>query len=68
MQVTLDIKSDKAPFIIETLKSIKGVKITSITEDKTIYLEEFADAYKQTELAEQGQITLKTFEELLNEL
>lgn len=69
MQVTLDIKEDKASFILATLKSIRGVKITSIKGDKaSSYLKEFADAYKQTELAEQGKIKLKTFDDLLDEL
>ncbi len=68
MQVTLDIKSDKASFILETLRAIKGVKVVSVKDEKASYLKELADAYEQTKLAEQGKVKLKTFDELLNEV
>jgi hypothetical protein len=68
MQVTLEIKGDKAFSILEVLKSMKGVKVKSVDQSKDEYLKSLSHAYKQTELAEQGKLQLKSFDELINEL
>ncbi|KQM66388.1 hypothetical protein ASE74_08260 [Pedobacter sp. Leaf216] len=68
MQVTLEIKDDNAFSILETLKNIKGIKIKNIEQSNDEYLNDLANAYKETELAEQGKIKLKRFEDLINEI
>lgn len=68
MQVTLEIKGDKAFSILEVLKSMKGVKVKSVDQSKDEYLRSLSHAYQQTELAEQGKANLKSFDELINEL
>ncbi len=69
MQVTLEINGDKALSILEVLKNIKGVKVTSVTPpDVRLKKKQLNDAFQQTEQAEQGKIKLKTFDELLSEL
>jgi len=68
MQVTLEIKDDNAFSILETLKSIKGIKIKNIEQSNEKYLTDLANAYKETELAEKGKIKLKKFEDLIDEI
>ncbi len=68
MQVTLEIRDDNALSILETLKSIKGIKIKNIEQSNEKYLSELANAFKETELAEKGHINLKKFEDLINEI
>lgn len=68
MEVTLEIKGENAFSILETLKSIKGVKIKNIDQLKEQYLNELANAYKETELAEKGKLSLKRFEDLVDEI
>ncbi|MBC6111070.1 hypothetical protein ACFOG5_18505 [Pedobacter fastidiosus] len=68
MEVTLEIKGENAFSILETLKSIKGVKIKNIDQLKEQYLNELANAYKETELAEKGKLNLKRFEDLVDEI
>ncbi len=53
---------------METLKSIKGIKIKNIEQSNEKYLSELANAFKETELAEKGHINLKKFEDLINEI
>ncbi|WP_316832586.1 hypothetical protein [Pedobacter aquatilis] len=68
MEVTLEIKEDKALSILETLKSMKGVTIKSIDKLKEKQLKDLAKAFQETQLAEEGKIKLKTFNELIDEL
>ncbi|MFW0715641.1 hypothetical protein [Pedobacter sp. N23S346] len=68
MQVTLEIKDDDALSILETLKSIKGIRIKNIDQSNEKYLTDLANAFKETELAEKGKIKLKRFEDLINEI
>lgn len=68
MIVKLEIKNEIAASLLEVLKQIKGVTIKSLNNKKIAYLLELQEAYHQTELAEKGEIELKTFDELINEL
>jgi hypothetical protein len=68
MQVTLEITDDNALSILETLKSIKGIRIKNIEQSNEKYLNDLANAFKETELAEKGKIKLKRFEDLINEI
>ena len=68
MEITLEIKRDDAFSILETLKSIKGVKIKNIEQLKENYLKDLSNAYHETELAEKGKLKLKRFEDLVDEI
>ncbi|RNL55106.1 hypothetical protein [Pedobacter jejuensis] len=68
MEVTLEIKDDKAISILETLRTMKGIKIKNFSKTKDKYLNDLAQAYKESELAEKGKLKLKSFEDLINEI
>ncbi|MFD2285679.1 hypothetical protein GJU39_08790 [Pedobacter petrophilus] len=68
MEITLEIPNDEVFSILETLKRIKGIRIKNIDQVKETYLMELSGAYKETELSEKGQIKLKRFEDLVDEI
>ena len=71
MQVTLEIKGDKAFSILDVLKSMKGVKVKSVEpelQSKEEYLLDLKGAVDEINLAKAGKVKLKTFDELLNEI
>ena len=71
MQVTLEIKGDKAFSILDVLKSMKGVKVKSVEpemQSKEEYLLDLKGAVDEVNLAKAGKVKLKTFDELLNEI
>lgn len=71
MQVTLEINSDSASSILEVLKQIKGVTITSVetvVQPKEEILKGIQQAVVEVRLARAGKKKLKTFDELLSEL
>lgn len=47
---------------------MKGVKIKNIDQFKEKYLSDLSDAFQDTELAEQGKLKLKRFEDLIDEI
>lgn len=70
MQVTLEINEKRAMAILEAIKRIKGVEVKAVEPTSTdgSYVQEFREAFRQTKLAEQGKLKLKTFDELIGEL
>jgi len=68
MQVLLEINEDKALSILEVLKNIKGVTVKSVNKSRDKYIAEFKEAFLQTEQDEKGEIKLKSFDELIDEL
>ncbi|QPH37774.1 hypothetical protein [Pedobacter endophyticus] len=68
MEIILEIKDDEAFSILEKLKNIKGIRISNTEELKAKYLNDLAAAYRETELAEQGKLKLKRFEDLVDEI
>ncbi len=70
MQVTLEINGKRAMDILDAIKRIKGVEVKSIepSSTKDTHAQSFKEAFRQTELAEQGKLELKTFDELISEL
>ena len=71
MQVTLEINSDSASSILDVLRRIKGVKVTSVeavAQPKEEILEGIKQAVIEVKLAREGKKKLKTFDELLSEL
>ena len=68
MKLILDIKDDKAAFIMELLSNFKFVKARSITPYKAEVLEGLKEAVEQVNLAKQGKVKLKSARQLLDEL
>jgi hypothetical protein len=68
MKVLLDIKDNKAEFVMELLRSLSFVKVEPISTNKAQFLKEFKASVEEVILAKKGKIKLKTAEQLLNEL
>ena len=68
MKVLLDIKDNKAEFVMELLQSLSFVKAEAISTSKANFLKDFKQAVDEVALAKQGKIKLKTADQLLDEL
>ena len=68
MRVLLDIKDNKAGFIIELLNNFPFVKSTTLTPSKAQVLEELKEAVDNMNLVKQGKLKARPAKELLNEL
>ena len=68
MKVILDIKDNKADFVMELLQNLAFVKVETVSTLKANFLKEFKEAVEEVNLAKQGKVRLKTAEQLLNEL
>jgi hypothetical protein len=68
MKVLLDIKDNKADFVMELLSSLSFVKAEPISPAKAQFFKELKASVEEVVLAKQGKIKLKTAEQLLDEL
>jgi len=68
MKVLLDIKDNKADFVMELLQSLSFVKTETISPAKAHFLKEFKQSIEEVNLAKQGKIKLKTVDQLLDGL
>ncbi len=68
MKVLLDIKDQKADFILELLKSFSYVKTQKLTESKAQVLEELKEAVDNMKLVKKGKMKARPAKELLDEL
>ena len=68
MKVLLDIKDNKADFVMELLQNFTFVKTETISPAKARFLKEFKRSIDEVNLAEQGKIKLRSAEELIDEL
>jgi hypothetical protein len=68
MKVLLDIKDDKADFVMELLENFNFVKTELISPSKARFLEEFKQTIEEVNLAEQGKLKVKSAEQLIDEL
>ncbi|MBC7399928.1 MAG: hypothetical protein H7289_08280 [Mucilaginibacter sp.] len=68
MKVILDIKDDKAPFIMEVLKNLKDVKTKPLTSYKAEVLEGVQEAIDEVRLIRQGKLKGISAKDLLDEL
>ena len=69
MKLIVDIKDDKAAFILELLQSFPFVKnAEAIKEQKSKLKSEIAEAVEEVKLAKKGKKKLKSFDQFLNEL
>jgi hypothetical protein len=68
MKVLLDIKDNKADFVMELLGSLSFVKTEPLSYKKAQFIKEFKTSLEDVVLAKQGKIKLQTADDLLNEL
>ncbi|MFM8850007.1 MAG: hypothetical protein ACKOE5_06405 [Cytophagales bacterium] len=68
MKVLLDVKDNKAAFVLELLRNLSYVKAEPISAGKAQFLKELRESVKEVKLAKQGKVKLRTAEQLLNEL
>ena len=67
MKVLLDIKDEKAPFVMEVLKNFKFVKAEPLTEKEEI-IEDIKQGVKEVNQIRAGKLKGIPIEELLHEL
>ncbi len=68
MKVLLDIKDDKAGFLLEILRSLSFVKTKSLSDEKALLLSELKEAVDEMKLVKAGKRKGRKIEDLLNEL
>lgn len=68
MKVLLDIKDDKASFMMEVLKNFKDVKAKPISGYKADIFEGINEAVEQVKQIKQGRLKGINAKDLLNEL
>jgi len=68
MKILLDIKDDKAAFIMELLKNFKFVKAEPITPHKAEVLKGLREAVEEVNQIKAGKKKAQPLSEFLNEL
>ena len=68
MKLILDVKDDRASFILEVLKSFKEVKVKPLTNHKADILEGLKEAVEEVNLIKQGKLKGIPAKDLLDEL
>ncbi|MGF7078531.1 hypothetical protein [Mucilaginibacter sp. UYCu711] len=68
MKVLLDIKDNKADFVMELLQSLSFVKTEAISASKARFLKELKQSIDEVNLAKEGKIKLRSADQLIDEL
>ncbi len=68
MKLLLDIKDEKVPFVLETLKKFKFVKIKKLTPYKAEVLEGIKKAVEEMKLIKADKLKARDAREVINEL
>jgi hypothetical protein len=68
MKVLIDIKDNKASFVMELLDSLPFVKTQTLTSEKALLIEEIKEGVEEMKLIKAGKKTARNAEEFLNEL
>jgi hypothetical protein len=70
MKVILDIQESRAPFFIELINGLKYVRIIKQIRDKrkNREIQDILDAFNDVKLHEEGRKTLKSANQLLDEI
>jgi hypothetical protein len=68
MKVLIDIKDNKASFVMELLDSLPFVKTQTLTSEKALLIEEIKEGVEEMKLIKSGKKTARNAEEFLNEL
>ena len=68
MKVLVEIKDNKAEFLLELLNSFSFVKTKTLTAEKAAFLEDLKEAVDQVNLVKQGKTQGRSLSDLVNEL
>ena len=68
MKVLLDVKDNKADFIIELRRNFSFVKTEQLTPTKAQFLRDLKGSVEEVTLAKQGKIKLQSARDFLHEL
>ena len=68
MKLLLEVKDEKAPFVLEVLKNFKFVKTKELTPYKAEVLEGIREAVEEMKLIKEGKLKARDARELINEL
>ncbi len=68
MKIILEVKDNKASFMLEVLKNFKDVKARPLTNYKADILEGIKEAVEEVKLIKQGKLKGIPAKDLLNEL
>ncbi len=68
MKILLEIKDNKADFVMELLNSLSYVKAKLLTDEKAMLLEDIKEAVEEMKLIRAGKKKVRNAEEFLNEL
>jgi hypothetical protein len=68
MKVLLDIKDEKAAFVMELLSNFSFVKAKPLTDDKAQLISEIREAVENLKLVREGKIEAKSAWDLLDEI
>lgn len=68
MKVILEIKDNKAPFVLELLNNLSFVKIKPISEEKAELMTDVREAVEELKLIRKGKLKGISAKELLNEI
>ncbi|MEO6721077.1 MAG: hypothetical protein ABIN67_11930 [Ferruginibacter sp.] len=68
MKVLLDIKDNKATFVMELLTSLSFVKVKPLSPYKAKVLEDVKEAVEEMKLVKKGKLKARNAEDLFHEL
>ena len=68
MKVLLDIKDNKASFVMEVLRNFPFVKTNTITPAKALLIEELQEAVEELNKIKAGKKKARNAEDFLNDL
>ena len=68
MKVLLDIKDNKASFVMEVLRNFPFVKTNTLTPAKALLMEELKEAVEEVNKIKAGKRKARNAEDFLNEL
>ena len=68
MKILLEVKDDKAPFIMELLNNFRFVKAKPLNDDKAQLISEIKEAVENLKLVKEGKLKPKSARALLDEL
>lgn len=68
MKLLLDIKENKAGFILELLHSFPYVKAKQLTPSQELFYKELGEAVREVKLVKSGRKKARKAEDFINEL
>ncbi len=68
MKVLLDIKDDKAEFVMELLANLNFVEVQTLEDEKSQLKKEIKEAVENLKLVKAGKLEAKPAKDLLDEL